>query len=112
MFEEFFIFQDEKENLTCISNDKFHNNNNNNNNNDNNNNNYSNNKSRRHHYCDRHNLFGLVFDLFKVLASREVILQNPRPCELAHRLMLQRLDKKLKSAYETWLKNNKKNDIK
>ena len=103
MFEEFFIFQDEKENLTCISNDKFHNNNNNNNNN---------NKSRRHHYCDRHNLFGLVFDLFKVLASREVILQNPRPCELAHRLMLQRLDKKLKSAYETWLKNNKKNDIK
>lgn len=102
MFEEFFIFQDEKENLTCISNDKFHNNNNNNND-------Y---KSRRHHYCDRHNLFGLVFDLFKVLASREVILQKPRPCELAHRLMLQRLDKKLKSAYETWLKNNKKNDFK
>ena len=99
MFEKFFIFQDEKENLTCIFNDKFHNNNNNN-------------KSRRHHYCDRHNLFGLVFDLFKVLPSREVILQNPRPCELAHRLMLQRLDKKLKSAYETWLKNNKKNDIK
>ena len=106
MFEKFFIFQDEKENLTlaCISNDKFHDNNNNNNNN--------NNKSRRHHYCDRHNLFGLVFDLFKVLASREVILQNPRPCELAHRLMLQILDKKLKSAYETWLKNNKKNDFK
>ena len=99
MFEKFFIFQDEKENLTCIFNDKFHNNNNNN-------------KSRRHHYCDRHNLFGLVFDLFKVLPSREVILQNPRPCELAHRLMLQRLDKKLKSAYETWLKNNKKNDFK
>ena len=44
--------------------------------------------------------------------SHEVILQKLRPCELAHRLMLQRLDKKLKSAYETWLKNNKKNDIK
>ena len=82
MFEKFFIFQNEKENLTCISNDKFHNNKNNNNNN--------NNKSRRHHYCDhdRHNLFGLVFEVFKVLASREVILQKPRPCELAHRLML------------------------
>ena len=59
-----------------------------------------------------HNLFVLVFDLFKVLASREVILQKPSPCELAHRLMLQRLDKNLKSAYETWLKNNKKNDFK
>ena len=94
MFEEFSIFQDEKENLTCISNDKFYNNNNNNNNGNNNNNNgnnnnnnnidnnnnNNNNKSRRHHYFDRHNLFGLVFDLFKVLASREVILQKPRPC--------------------------------
>ena len=67
MFEEFFIFQDEKENLICISND---------NNNNNNHHNSNNNKSRRHHYCDRHNLFGLVFDLFKVLASREVILQR------------------------------------